>query len=219
MNRYKNFKIDVENGLRPILYDFGRPRGRKKSPSCLLICYFSWFPKRYFSDLIDSVFFRGATCGDQSGLKRRNWHSKLSRASMASHFRKSFRIKNATASLWFALFSLSGPLGAPFGTSWRLLGPLGGLLGASWGLLAPLGAILKFQSEFCSILAPQRVPKGSQKGAKMAPKRDPKRTKIEDEIRHEKKPLRIRLGAVLGRSWVVLGRHVEPKNLKNHGKT
>ena len=39
----------------------------------------------------------------------------------------------------------------------------------------------------------------------MTPKWDPKRTKIEDEIRHEKKTLRIRLGAVLGRSWVVLG--------------
>ena len=39
----------------------------------------------------------------------------------------------------------------------------------------------------------------------MGQKSDPRRTKIEDKNEVEKKALEDRLGAVLGRSWVVLG--------------
>ena len=39
----------------------------------------------------------------------------------------------------------------------------------------------------------------------MGPKRHPKRTKIEVKNEDKKEELEDRLGAVLGRSWVVLG--------------
>ena len=113
------------------------------------------------------------------------------------------------AAFWVLLapfFVLLAARGCLLGGSWvsfgRLLEPPGRLLGLLGRLLGPLGAILKFESEFGQILAPQRVPKGSQKGAKMAPKWDPKRTKIEDKFRYRKKtssrPSWGRLGAILG---------------------
>ena len=48
-------------------------------------------------------------------------------------------------------------------------------------------------------------PKGGQDGAKMKPKWSPRGTKIEDKNEDEKTALEDRLGAVLGRSLVVLG--------------
>ena len=64
-------------------------------------------------------------------------------------------------------FVLLAARGCLLGASWvpfgRLLGPPGRLLGPLWRLLGPLGAIFKLESEFGPILAPQRVPKGSQK--------------------------------------------------------
>ena len=77
-------------------------------------------------------------------------------------------------------------LGAFFDALGCLLGALGRLFGASWvllgRLLGPLDTILQFQSEFCSIWARQRLPKGSQEGAKIHPKSTPNRSKIEFKI-------------------------------------
>ena len=119
----------------------------------------------------------------------------------------------ALGRLFGALGCLVGARGCLLGASWvpfgPLLGPPGRVLGPLGRLLGPLGAILKFESEFGQILAPQRVPKGSQKGVKMAPKWDPKRTKIEDKFRHRKKtssrPSWGRLGAILGHFRSPLG--------------
>ena len=46
---------------------------------------------------------------------------------------------------------------------------------------------------------------GAQRGAKMRPKCDLRRTKNEDKNEDKKNALEDRLGAVLGRSWLVLG--------------
>ena len=77
-------------------------------------------------------------------------------------------------------------LGTFFDALGCLLGALGRLFGASWvllgRLLGPLDTILQFQSEFCSIWARQRLPKGSQEGAKIHPKSTPNRSKIEFKI-------------------------------------
>ena len=83
------------------------------------------------------------------------------------------------AAFWVLLGTFFGALGC-------LLGALGRLFGASWvllgRLLGPLDTILQFQSEFCSIWARQRLPKGSQEGAKIHPKSTPNRSKIEFKI-------------------------------------
>ena len=58
----------------------------------------------------------------------------------------------------------------------------------------------------------QRRPPGSIWEAKTAPKPIPKRSKIEAKNEETKKAIQDDLGPVLGRSWVVLGRHLERKN-------
>ena len=98
-------------------------------------------------------------------------------------------------------------LGAFFDALGCLLGALGRLFGASWvllgRLLGPLDTILQFQSEFCSIWACQRLPKGSQEGAKIDPKSIHNRIQ---NLRAKKWPLE----ANLGRSEVDLGSFWHP---------
>ena len=81
-----------------------------------------------------------------------------------------------------------------------------GVLGGSWGILGTHGSTFVVLSSTGRVmsaqLAPKRDPTWDQKGT-------PKRTKIEDKNDDEKRSSRRSswngLGAILGRSWVVLG--------------
>ena len=86
----------------------------------------------------------------------------------------------------------------PLGLSW---GALGVLLGRSWAVLGRSGGAGRFLVDFLSDvganLAPKRDSKSDQNGAQNRPK-----SKTNFDI--EKEALQDRLGAVLGRSWLVL---------------
>ena len=131
--------------------------------------------------------------------------------------RKGFTQRSFEAS-YFEAFSFSlvalgetwGSLGNSWGllgASWCLLGRSWAPLGASWGalgrLLVPLGAVLRFEvdfwTDFGANLAPQRRPKRHQNGT-------PNGAKSNTNFDLEKQALQDRLGAVLGRSWVIFGR-------------
>ena len=110
---------------------------------------------------------------------------------------------------WKSIWPLGGsfwPLGGSFWPLGASFWPLGGSFLASW---KPLGA----SWIFWVILGPARrgggpplgrfwSPKGSQDEAKFRPKTDQNRCQKRSR---KKKALEDRLGAVLGRSWVVLG--------------
>ena len=102
-----------------------------------------------------------------------------------------------------ALGCLLGTFCALLGASWALLGSLGALLGRSWAVLGRSGGagrcLVDFWSDFGANLAPQRRPTSDQHGAQNRPK-----SKTNFDI--EKEALQDRLGAVLGRSWVIFGR-------------
>ena len=91
----------------------------------------------------------------------------------------------------------------PFDASWALLGASWRLLRALGTLLGALGAILGFQVDFLTNFGPKkgakRDPKWHQNGTQNEPK-----SKTNLDI--EKEALQDRLGAVLGRSWVIFGR-------------
>ena len=111
---------------------------------------------------------------------------------------------------WLPFGALGCLLGASWGllgASWCLLGRSWAPLGASWGalgrLLVPLGAVLRFEvdfwTDFGANLAPQRRPKRHQNGT-------PNGAKSKTNFDLKKQALQDRLGAVLGRSWVIFGR-------------
>ena len=106
---------------------------------------------------------------------------------------------------WGTLGGLLGRLGGLLGPLGDLLAALGALLGRSWGALGRswggLGAHVDFWSIFLPIYGATWLPKGTPKTTKTEPKTNPK-SNINFDI--EKAPLEDRLGAVLGRSWVVL---------------
>ena len=88
---------------------------------------------------------------------------------------------------WAALGRSWAALGPLLATHGPLLAALGRLLGCSWPLLGRHAKmILEDSMPTITDFAPQRVPKGSQRGARIEPKRDPKRRKKQDEVRHEK---------------------------------
>ena len=101
---------------------------------------------------------------------------------------------------------LLGPLGGLLGASWGLFRAARGLLGASWGLSGPLGSPRV-------VLGPTGLAEAPSCGSRTTPKRHPKwgpkRTKIEDKKEDEKRrsstPTWDGPGAILGRSWAVLG--------------
>ena len=117
----------------------------------------------------------------------------------------------------FALECLSGTLGCLLGTLGCLLVCFGCLLGASWALLGAswrllralgtllgaLEAILGFQVDFLKNFGPKRGAKRDPKWHQNGTQNEPK-SKTNLDI--EKEALQDRLGAVLGRSWVIFGR-------------
>ena len=118
------------------------------------------------------------------------------------------------------LFVVLGLLGGVFWRSWRVLGgsweALGGLeavLDRSWAALSRHGLLRV-------VLGPAppygHPPLGGPRGAKMRPKWDPRGTKIDVKNEVEKDALEDRLGAVLGRSWVVWGVVLGPWKRSRH---
>ena len=128
-------------------------------------------------------------------------------------------------SFWGCVGSIFGRFCASwrvFWGSWRVLGGSWEALGGSW---APLEAILGRHGLLGSFQAQQgRVSRGTwadfetQKGAKIEPKWSQNRTqdgpKSKIKTRSKKEDHQDRLGAVLGRSWVVLGALERPQTLR-----
>ena len=110
------------------------------------------------------------------------------------------------------------------GASWE---PLGGLLEPLEGLLGPLGAVLKVIEKSIDF----KHPLGSKKeGGRhvfwppiLAPKSTQDGTRNESKsktiFKSDKSALQERLGAVLGRSWVVLGAVLGSKKPFSYWKT
>ena len=94
MNRFKNFKIDMKKWSPASSSWFGKTARAEKRSSWLMICsIFVFFENDLFQISSIFYFFEGPFAEIKVGWKRRNWHSKPSRASMARHFRKSLRRK------------------------------------------------------------------------------------------------------------------------------
>ena len=104
-------------------------------------------------------------------------------------------------------------LGGHLGRSWRPLWASCGRLGRSWAVLeaswGPLGRLKSFWTQQGRVSGQTNVPKGGQDGAQMGAKVCQNRTqngsKSKTKTKTKKEALEDRLGAVLGRSWVVLG--------------
>ena len=112
-----------------------------------------------------------------------------------------------------------GALGGSWGASWGVLAASWGVLAASWSVLGsswavlraswgPLGRLKSFWTQQAPALGQTYVPKGGQDGAQMGAKvcqnRRQNGPKSKTKTKTKKEALEDRLGAVLGRSWVVL---------------
>ena len=131
-----------------------------------------------------------------------------------------------------------GALGGSWGASWAVLAASWGVLGASWGVLGaswghlgrswvalgaswgPLGRLKSFWTQQGPARGQTYVPKGGQDGAQMGAKVCQNRTqngsKSKTKTKTKKEALEDRHGAVLGRSWVVLGAVLGPQKPSRH---
>ena len=118
------------------------------------------------------------------------------------------------------LLVVLGGLWRVLGGLWRLLRHLGRLLGGLEAVLDRSWAALSRHGLLRAVLGPARPYEhpllGVPRGTKMRPKSGPRRTKIEGKNEVEKDALEDRLGAVLGRSWVVLGAVLGPWKCSKH---
>ena len=126
---------------------------------------------------------------------------------------------------WVDFCSFGVCLGSIFGRVGGSLGGLGRLLGRLGGVLEGLGAVLgglgspwvvkgHFKANRLRRSMPFGRPKGGQDEAKFRPKTDQNRCQKRSR---RKKALEDRLGAVLGRSWVVLGAVLGSKSCSHAG--
>ena len=128
--------------------------------------------------------------------------------------RKSF--VGVLGSSWHLLGSLEAllePPGALLGASWSLLGRSWGGLRASWDPLGPSWRRSKTRQKQRAFLNPQKIPQkilhpkffGPILSAKIDQNRTQNESKFKTIFKSEKNALQEPLGAVLGRSWGILG--------------
>ena len=110
---------------------------------------------------------------------------------------------------WKVFWSSWGVLGDLLEGLGGLLDRLGGVLGGLGGILGALGSQKSFWTQQGPARGQTYVPKGDQDGAQMGAKvcqnRRQNGPKSKTKTKTKKEALEDRLGAVLGRSWVVLG--------------
>ena len=122
-----------------------------------------------------------------------------------------------------SLEPLLEPPGALWEASWGLLGYSWRLPGVSWAPLGPSWAVLEAtqnKTKMKSIFEPPKIPKkkldlkffcsilgpfGTILEDKPSPNRTPRRVKFSNDFQKQKNALQEPLGAVLGRSWGILG--------------
>ena len=102
-----------------------------------------------------------------------------------------------------------GGLGGSRAALGRLLGGLGAVLDRSWVVLGRHGSF-RVILESASCCEPRHF--DAQRGAKMSQNRTQDGPKSKTKTKTKKDALEDRLGAVLGRFWVVLGAVLEGKN-------
>ena len=126
------------------------------------------------------------------------------------------RVSSPLDRLLRSLEALLEPPGALLGASWGLLRHSGGLPGASWAPPGPSRAVLEAtqnKTKTKSIFEPPKIPQkilhpiifGPMLGPKINQNRIQNEPKIETIFKSEKNALQEPLGAVLGRSWGILG--------------
>ena len=116
-------------------------------------------------------------------------------------------------SIFYCFGGSWGVFGRVLGGLGRLLGHLGGVLEASWAVLRSSWAVMGCYGRFWLNKARGGIALGpildAQKGAKMRPNGTQEGPKSTSKTKMQKEGFEDGLGAVLGRSWLVLGRDLE----------